>query len=944
MFNVFTVITAIVMYMVGLFLIARLVERKSLEGVNFADNPVVYSLSLAVYCTTWTYYGSIGKAASSGMMFLTIYLGPTLTFILGWMVLRKLARIKAAQRITSIADFISARYNRSQGLAAIATVAALMGVAPYIALQLKAIISTFKIVTTTEGFAAAWIGNHVGFMVVVLMIIFTCAFGVRRLDPTERHPGMVIVVAVESLVKLVAFLTAGIFVTYFMYDGFGDIFKRVADSNLMVFSARQSSYYITWTSYTILAMSAIMFLPRQFHVAVVENSDDKHIRTAMWLFPLYMFLINLFVFPIAMGGLLQGYAVKQADTFLLSLPMASGKVWLSMFVFIGGFSAGTAMIMICSMTLSTMATNHLLLPLVDWVKWLGFLRRHLLKCRWVAVAAVVAMGYEFEKTLGGSYMLVNMGMISFAAVLQFAPVIIGGIFWQRANKAGALLGLTGGFMVWFYTLLLPAFLKSGWLSKTLLEHGPWGIGLLRPEHLLGLTALDPISHTVFWSMLFNIGLYVWGSLYFEQSREEQGLAIEFVDVLGRSSSMARFFRKESKVNFPAKRGLVKGLLGQYFSEDKADALVERTIQKVGLSGKSKASLSELAEFYAAVEKNLAGAIGAAAAHRAITKEELFTPQEAEELSAVYAEILASLNLTPEELKTKIDYYQEKEQLLTSHAMQLEEKIKEREAEIVLRKQAENEVRILNEELDQRVIQRTAELNAANKELEAFSYSVSHDLRAPLRSIDGFSLALLEDYKDKIDDEGQNYLQRVRTASQRMAELIDHILKLSRLVRVEIHREKVNLSELARSIAEDLQISQPERHVDFVIADEVVADGDAVLLRMVMDNLLGNAWKYTSKNASARIEFGVLNHRKVPTYFVRDDGTGFDMVYANKLFGMFQRLHAADEFEGLGIGLATVQRILHRLGGRIWAEGAIDHGATFYFNLQQETAAREKAVH
>ena len=318
-------------------------------------------------------------------------------------------------------------------------------------------------------------------------------------------------------------------------------------------------------------------------------------------------------------------------------------------------------------------------------------------------------------------------------------------------------------------------------------------------------------------------------------------------------------------------------------------------------------------------------------------------QKEKELAAAEKERSGKLDAANKQLQQEITERKRAEEALQKAHDELEMRVKDRTAEltkvnerlrfeITERKQTAEDIRKLNEELEQRVIERTAQLETTNKELEAFAYSVSHDLRAPLRSINSFSQALLEDYEDKLEEEGQDYLHRVCAASRRMEQLIDDLLKLSRLTRGEMHRETVNLSQLAQTIAAELQPPEPHREVEFVIEEGVVASGDENLLRVVLENLLGNAWKFTAKHPRARIEFGITQDNGEPVYFVRDDGAGFDMAYADKIFGVFQRLHSEQEFDGTGIGLATVQRIIHRHGSRVWAEGAVEQGATFYFTL------------
>lgn len=719
MFSVSVVLTIISAYMGVLFLIALWIENQPGISNKLINSSWIYALSLGVYCTAWTYYGSVGKAAASGMLFLTIYLGPMLSIIFWGVIVKKLVRIKTTHHINSIADFISARYGKSPGVAAIATFVALVGVLPYIALQLKAIFSTFSIITHQSGQSPAHSADLINVLLVVLFIVFTIIMGVRRLDPTERHPGMVGVLVIDNIVKVCVFCAVGIFVTYYLYHGFGDIFRQANDKAFLLRIAldRETVSYATWATYLVLSMSAILFLPRQFHVAVIENSDEKHIRTAMWLFPVYLLLLNIFVYPIAMGGLLHGHTVREADTFVLNLPLEHGAPWLGLLAFIGGFSAASGMIMIVAMTISTMVVNHLLLPFINHLKILTFLRRNLLQVKWLAVVGVIYAGYLFERWLGASYMLVNIGMISFAAVLQFAPAILGGLFWKKGNKIGAMLGLSFGFVAWMYTLLLPSFVKSGWLPQAFVTPGPWGIGFLNPEHLFGITKLDALSHGVFWSLFFNVSAYIIGSTFFSQDVDEQKIADKFVNILKTvSTSSGPRVSKQPHIDSSKKKQVAYELLRQYFSDKESELMVEKCFEEAKLVLNSQISVVELAEFVSALEKCLAGSIGAAAAHQVLKESGIFSSGEAEELQESYVEILASLRVSPEELKAKIDYYQEKERLISRTAKELEKKVQELEENILQRRKAEEALRIVQNELERRVEERTVDLVRANESL------------------------------------------------------------------------------------------------------------------------------------------------------------------------------------------------------------------------------------
>ncbi len=537
------IVLASLCYLGILFAIAWYADRRADAGRSLISNPMVYALSLGVYCTTWTFYGSVGRAVASGIGFLPIYLGPTLLFALAGFVLLKMIRVAKANRITSIADFVASRYGKSQLLGGLVTVIAVIGVIPYIALQLKAVSNSFAILASyPEIIMPAMSGTIPLFQdsalyVAMILAAFTILFGTRHLDATERHEGMVAAIAVESIVKLVAFLAVGIFVVWGIHDGVADIFAQadaVPEIARRLVTADSPAAYGTWGTLIFLSLFAALLLPRQFQIAVVENVDVSHLSRAVWMFPLYLFLINLFVLPVALAGLLhfQGGGVN-ADTFVLTLPMAYQQESLALFVYIGGLSAATGMVIVETIALSTMVCNDLVMPLLLRLRVLGLAARSdltglLLGIRRWAIAIILGLGYLYFRVAGEAYALVSIGLISFAAVAQFAPVVIGGLYWKGGTRDGALAGLAAGFVLWAYTLLLPSFAKSGWLPDGFIAHGLFGIELLRPHHLFGLTGLDEITHSLVWSLLANLGFYIGVSLQRSPNVREARQATLFV--------------------------------------------------------------------------------------------------------------------------------------------------------------------------------------------------------------------------------------------------------------------------------------------------------------------------------------------------------------------------------------------------------------------------------
>jgi Na+/proline symporter/signal transduction histidine kinase len=510
-------------YVGALFAVAWIGDRTATRRRGSGTGrPLIYALSLSVYCTSWTFFGSVGLAATTGYDFLPVYLGPVLMFVLGYPLILHVVGLAKRQNLTSVADFMAARYGKSQPVATVVTLVMVIGTLPYIALQLKAIavsIETLLGQAVLPQVAVPGLPLADGAILVTLTLAaFAILFGTRHTDATEHQDGLMLAVAVEGVVKLAAFLTVGLLVMLVLFDGPLDFWRKAAAHPKVaeVFTSTPSGG--KWVTVTLLSLVCILLLPRQFHVTVVENNTDGEVRRARWLFPLYLVMINLFVVPIAAAGLmLLPPGTADADFYMLTLPLGAEARTVALVAFLGGLSAATAMVIVEAVALSIMVSNGLVMPFI--------LRRRIargdtverdftglvLLVRRGAIVILLLLAYAVYAALARTQTLGAIGLIAFAAVAQVAPAFFGGLMWRRATANGAIAGMAVGIAIWAYTLLLPWVAEASYLPTSLVRDGPFGLAMLRPEALFFLQ-FDPLAHAVFWSLSGNITAYVLVSL------------------------------------------------------------------------------------------------------------------------------------------------------------------------------------------------------------------------------------------------------------------------------------------------------------------------------------------------------------------------------------------------------------------------------------------------
>lgn len=879
-------------YVLALFVIAFIAERRAAKGhSNWLTSPWIYTLSLSIYCTAWTFYGAVGYAARSGLEFVTIYLGPSLVMVGWWWVLRRLVRIGRAQRITSIADLVSSRFGKSTQLGMIVTVISVIAATPYIALQLQSVTLSFAVFAQTEG--VSWDRpdfTATAMWVAVGLAVFTIIFGTRNLDANERHHGVVIAIAVEAVVKLLALVAVGVFVVWGIAGGPGEMLTRIDQSEMVLWNGNSGR----WISLIFLSGAAFLCLPRMFQVLVVENADERHLHIASWAFPLYLFLISLFVVPIAVIGLDLLPAGSNPDLFVLTVPLSEGRGGLAVLSFLGGFSSATSMVIVATIALATMVSNHIVVPI-----WLSFqanqravmsgdVRNVILMSRRLSVAGILALGFLYYRMSGGGTALAAIGLISFTGAVQILPAMIGGIFWRGATGVGAAAGLLTGLLIWMWTLFLPSFGTDAFISQTLMDEGLFGWSWLRPQALFWVEGLDPLVHGILWSMLLNSAMFIFCSLVTFPAPLERLQGAQFVNVFDHSNAA------------PAWTGAATGaedlliMSQRILGSTEAQAIFEQEAVRQGKVG----HLPDVTpEFVERLERDLAGSVGAATAH------------------AMMEQMIGGSSVSVEDLIAVAD---EAAQIL-EYSNRLESKSQEQE-------RTARALRAANDKLTALSIQK-----------DAFLSQISHELRTPMTSIRSFS-DILRDGEMADNDHGR-YAGIIHDEAVRLTRLLDDLLDLSVLEngQVELHKQTGSLSELLDRAVRAAGLHDGVLSISRDRSTEGLAlTTDLDRLAQVFINLISNARKYCDAK-DPHLQISVIKDGERYAIDFIDNGSGIAAENQELIFEKFSRVADGSKAGGAGLGLAICREIMHRLGGEI-SYVPRKEGAAFRVHLPKETTA------
>lgn len=880
-------------YLGLLFGVAHWAEKRG--NSKWTNNPYVYTLSLAVYCSAWTYYGSIGVAATSGLNYLPIYIGPIIVIPVWIIILRKIIRISKINKVSSIADFISLRYGNSRFLGALVTLICIFGILPYIALQLKAIAETFKVVTKTTG--EFTIFSDTTTYVAIALALFASYYGTRYVDASEQRKGIVTAVALESVLKLFFFLLLGVYVTFFVFDGFDDIYGQA--SQFADFKEKNTvggiPQAINWFFLCILSLFAIFLLPRQFQMAVVENNRESHIKTAIWLFPLYLLLFNIFVYPVAWGGniLFEGKSVNP-DTYSLLIPQFFDNQFITVLVFLGGFSAAISMIVVSSIGLSTMLSNNLLIPYGFLGRLQSEVQEHntkkIVKIRKVGIFVLIILSYIIYRVFVLEYNLFSIGMVSFVIIAQLAPAFFGAVLWRRGSKKGAVTGIIIGFLICTYTLLVPYAIGITNADNSFITNGLFGIELLKPFQLFGIDYLDPVPQALFWSILFNTMSYLAISVSFMGNYRERNYAEMYVNIDHHIATDENAFIWKGT----AYTSDIQKVLNRFLGEERTKRALNLFRLKYNVENTQGLADARLIKF---AENLLTGHIGTASAKiliSSVVKEEKIT--------------------LPEVLKI---LEESKENILINK--KLTETSKELKAITAQLKKA-NEDLILKD-----------------KQKDEFLDTISHELRTPITAIRAATEILHDD--DEVPEEmKKQFLSNIISESDRLNRLITKILDLEKfdsgLQKIYVTKNNIYLT-ICETVKQLKQLIENKNiRIDLISEKNIVkAFYDEDRITQVLNNLLSNAIKFCP-NQDGTIAISIKETDKNIEVAVEDNGKGININDFEAVFDKFYQSSNQNIRKpvGSGLGLAICKKIIEHHNGKIWAENSINSGARLTFTI------------
>ncbi len=884
----------IVTYLAALFFIAYVAEKNSKS--KWVNNSVVYTLSLAVYCTAWTYYGSIGIAANSGVNFLPIYLGPVIAAPLWIVLMRKIVRISKQHKISSIADFISLRYGNHRFLGALVTIVCLMAIVPYISLQLKAVSETFQILSDDTSYVATSVYDDSTFYIALLLAVFATFFGTQTTDASEKHKGIVMSVAFESVLKLVFFLFVGIYVTYVLFDGTEDIYTKMSAAenfeSLTTINGFEGGF--NWLYTIMLSFMAIFLLPRQFQVSVVENVREKHLKNAIWMFPLYLLLFNFFVIFIAWAGDLTIGNTVQAEYYALLLPLQNGNTFLSVLVFLGGFSAVISMVVVATLALSTMVSNNLVIPygFLDY-----FIKSHpernakyIKNIRRISIFLIIISAYAFYVNFSFELSLYSIGLMAFVIIAQLAPSFFIGLFWNRGSSQATIAGIISGIAVVFYTLILPFSLHALNGSDDLIQNGFAGIEVLKPHALFGIDFLSPPAHAFFWSILVNLFCYMTFSVIKKGNYRERNYAEMYVDSKNYTDLQdgALVWKGEAYV------ADIKKVLVKFLGDTRTERALNLFFRKYDLPIDTQMADARLINFS---EKLLTGSIGSASAKiliASVVKED--------EVSLV--EVLKILEESKETI-ARNKLLREKSNELT---------------------QLTNQLKDANEELIEK-----------DRQKDEFLDTVAHELKTPITGIRAATELLLDDDDDMPQEIKAQFLKNMLQDSDRLSRLIHNILDFEKLSkgRTQLNIKTHNIKNTIQKTIDTLRHIADKKQVEIVNLNpndfEVEYDEDRIV--QVLTNLISNAIKFCDvKKGKIIVDYKIdLGYLEV---IINDNGRGIPKQDLPYIFDKFyqSKNQNIQKPEGSGLGLAICKQIIENHNGEVWVKNNEKSGATFGFKM------------